>query len=233
MRAMITTKCNAFQRLSIHSFKFLRKAQQIDNYPGIEGYYESLLAEIAYQRGNKTDVLQYASEAQRLLPSINRMTKARMMALEGWALGRQGDWDGAVKRYSATMEIDPSTFRRLGIALPTRFLSSGGLTEEVMTALRRSPRFVDAGAGFTVQVKQGETCLLGPMGEAIECVSWPEREEEQDEQAYLVSITEAFHEEAFGLSSGLSGAEWNSLDGTTTSSKNAARERLEKMLFQE
>ena len=53
------------------------------------------------------------------------------------------------------------------------------------------------------------------------------------EQEYLVSITEAFHEEAFGLSAGLSGAEWNSLDGTTTSSKNAARKRLENLLFQE
>ena len=75
----------------------LRKAQQIDNYSGIEGYYESLLAEIAYRRGNKAEVLQHAAEAQRLLPSITRMTKARMMALEGWALGKQGDWDGAVQ----------------------------------------------------------------------------------------------------------------------------------------
>ena len=86
--------------------------------------------------------------------------------------------------------------------------------------------------GFTVQVKDGSTCLLGPSGEMFSCTPWPQQEEEQTEQEYLIAITEAFHEEAFGLSTGLSGAQWNSLDATTTSSKRAAREQLEQLLLE-
>ena len=213
----------------------LEKARAIDSYPGTEGYYSSIETEIAYHRRDWEEVIRLGQQTRESLPQMEQLMRARMFALEGVAHKKEGEIDNALRSWSQAMETDPSVFRRLGIALPTQFSIASGMAGEVVDALSRSPRFYEAGSGFVVQVEDGSTCLLGTTGEMFYCSPWPARAENEDgekqtDQEYLTAITEAFHEGAFGLSTGLSGADWNSLDGTTTSSKKAAREKLEKML---
>ncbi len=208
----------------------LDEARKIDEYPGIEGYYHAISAEVAYQRGDANDVLKFSKKARESLPMIEELLFGRLFALEGWANEKKGDRQMALQSYATVMEKDPSVLRRLGLSLPARFSVASGLAGDVVKALQRSPRFYESGNGFTIQVEEGSVCLLGVMGEMYSCTAWPSREEDQSEQAHLTAITEAFHEDAFGLSTGLSGAQWNSLDGTTTSSKRAVREKLEGML---
>jgi tetratricopeptide (TPR) repeat protein len=216
----------------------LAEAWEVDAYPKTEGYYAFLSTEIAYQRGDRDEVLEYGGIARSALPQMEQLMKARIYALEGWAYDDFGDAESALESWTQAMELDPSVFRRLGIALPAQFSLVSGLAEEVVNALRRSPRFRESSSGFTVQVEDERTCLLGALGESFHCAPWPARiegkgddgEELQTEQEYLTSITESFHEGAFGLSTGLSGSDWNSLDGTTTSSKKAAKKKLESLL---
>lgn len=217
----------------------LKEATEMDTYPGTEGYYGFLSTEIAYQRSDRDEVLEYGKIAREALPQMEQLMKARLLALEGWAHDDGGDTESALADWTQVMEIDPSVFRRLGMSLPAQFSLASGLAGEVVDALRRSPRFRESsGSGFTVQVEAGQTCLLGTLGESFHCAPWPARIEGEDEegnekqtdQEYLTSITESFHEGAFGLSTGLSGSDWNSLDGTTTSSKKAAKKKLEQLL---
>lgn len=216
----------------------LEDAREKDAYPGTKPYYDSIATDIAYHRGDWNEVLEIGKITRDGLPQMEQLMRARILALEGVAQDELGDFDAALTSWSQAMEIDPSVFRRLEIALPAQFSLTSGMAADVVDALGRSPRFYEAGSGFVVQVEEGSTCLLGTTGEMFHCASWPARTtdeegEEQTDQEYLTSITEAFHEGAFGLSTGLSGADWNSLDGTTTSSKKAAKEKLEKMLGQD
>ena len=64
------------------------------------------------------------------------------------------------------------------------------------------------------------------------CPVAPPREEEQDDSSYVVSACEAFHTGVFALGVGLSGAQWNSLDGTTMASKEAMREKMKSLIEQ-
>jgi tetratricopeptide (TPR) repeat protein len=208
----------------------LLEAQKIDSYAGTEGFYSSIQTEIAYQRGSSTDVLKFSEQAMQQLPLVSQLMRARLLALQGWAYERKGNRTLAVQSFAQAMEKDPSVFRRIDLSIPTKFPALSGFSAEIVNALRRSPRLTEANSGFSVQIEEGSICLLGPSGEMFSCAAWPVREDDQTEQEYLVAVTEAFHIESFGLTTGLTGAQWNSLDGTTTSSTKAVREQLENML---
>ena len=96
-------------------------------------------------------------------------------------------------------------------------------------------------------------CLLSGMGAQLACVPYPERtridlveqEVERDgtkttemiekeitltDEEYTFEIVDAFHVGAFGLSNGDTGVDWNSLDGSTTTSRHSTHKKLKEML---
>ena len=50
------------------------------------------------------------------------------------------------------------------------------------------------------------------------------------DEAFVTKIVGAFHTEAFSLSTGMSTADWRSLDGRATTSKDRTRAKLKQML---
>ncbi len=208
----------------------VEEAREVDSFDGVEGYYKAMETEIAYERGDWSEVLTLAPLAKEQLPVEERMMKARLMALEGKAFEEQGDTTAQVERFEKVMEIDPSVFRRLQIALPVKFALGSGLDQQVSDALSRSPRFKERNDGFTINVQSNQVCLLGTMGQQLSCASFPVREEDISDGDYVTAITEHFHTMAFALSTGMSTSDWNSLDGRATSSKQRSQKRLQELL---
>ena len=56
-------------------------------------------------------------------------------------------------------------------------------------------------------------------------------EEAQDDASYIVTAC-SFYTGVFALGVGLSGAQWNLLDGTTVASKEAMREKMKSLIEQ-
>lgn len=210
----------------------VHEARAMDSFEGIDGYYTALEAEISYQRDRWNDTVRYATQAIEELPAEEKMMRARLYALQGVAAGKQGDFSTQVLHFETAMTIDPSIFRRLGVPLPVRFSIGSGIEGAVSDALRRSPRFVEREDGFTVNVQSNTVCLLGRMAEQLSCAPFPVREEDVEDEAYVMEITEQFHTVAFALSTGMSTSDWNSLDGRATSSKQRSQKRIRELLHQ-
>ena len=208
----------------------IAEARSIDSFDGVEGYYATLETEIAYERGEWSEVVRLSALAKEKLPVEERMIRARLMALEGVALSEQNDFSGQVERFEKAMSIDPSVFRRLRLPLPAKFSLSSGLEQDVSDALSRSPRFEEREDGFTVQVQSNQVCLIGTMGQQLTCITFPIREDNVTDQEYVTAITEHFHTMVFALSTGMSTSDWNSLDGRATSSKSRSQRRLQELL---
>jgi tetratricopeptide (TPR) repeat protein len=211
----------------------IAEARAIDNFEGTEGYYQFLETEIAYQRGDWSDVIELGTSSRSKLPMVEQLMRARLLALEGVARGRTGDRLGQIQHFEQVMEIDPSVFRRLDVELPVRIASGSGLDGDVLTALSRSPRFESSQDGFSLQVTANQVCLLGSMGQEFTCTRYPNREESMSDADYVTLITDAFHSQAFSLSTGMSTADWRSLDGRATTSKDRTRAKLKQILQQE
>ncbi len=211
----------------------LVEAREIDSFEGAEGYYQALEAEIAYSRGEWLELLEVGASARQTLPDIERLMRARILALEGVALGKLGRAQEQLAHFEKVMEIDPSVFRRLQIAVPAVFGIADGLNQDVVDALRRSPRFVERAEGFAIRVQSGQVCINGRMGQQLSCAAFPTRGEDATDAEYVTQITEAFHTLAFALSTGMSTSDWNSLDGRATSSKQRSQKKMKELLQRE
>ncbi|MEC7983656.1 MAG: hypothetical protein VX278_00750 [Myxococcota bacterium] len=228
----------------------LEEVRAIDTFLGMEAYYDALSAEIAYQRDDASQVIQYATKAKDNLPLAEAILTGRMHALLGWAYVHQGDETVAVNHYAEAYRQDPSIFRRLGLSIPIMIeVDSGALSSEIAAALQRSPRFHSSHFGFIVQVSGGDVprvCMSTPLGAQLNCATSPprtktvlveeegkdpiEKEVRLDDQEYLFEIVDNIHLLFFGLSFGSSGVDWKSLDGSTTTSRHATRKQLKKLL---
>ena len=213
--------------------RVLVEAREIDSFEGGEGYYQALEAEIAYTRGDWSDVLEIGAMARQRLPEIEHLMRARLLALEGVALGKLGRESEQLSHFEKVMEMDPSVFRRLRITVPAVFAISDGLNQDIIDALRRSPRFVERTEGFAIRVQSGQVCINGRMGQQLSCASFPQRGEDATDAEYVTQITEAFHTLAFALSTGMSTSDWNSLDGRATSSKQRSQKKMKELLQRE
>lgn len=208
----------------------IAEAREMDSFDGVEGYYQALETEIAYVRGQWQSVLDRAQLAKEGLPQVEQMMRARILVLEGVAFEEMGDVPQQLVRFEKAMQIDPSVFRRLRVPLPVQFEIAQGLEQDVLSALRRSPRFVEREGGFTIRVESGQVCLNGQMGQQVSCTVYPQREDEMSDAEYVTEITEIFHTLTFALSTGMSTADWNSLDGRATSSKARTQQRMKELL---
>ena len=57
-----------------------------------------------------------------------------------------------------------------------------------------------------------------------------EKEVNLNDDEYTFEIVDAFHLGVFGLSNGDTGVDWNSLDGSTTTSRHSTQQQLKELL---
>ena len=232
----------------------LDKVRAIEKYEPMTSYFDALEVDVAYQRGDWVRVEVLAQTALERLPLDEALLIARMNAFLGKAQERNNSIAMAMQYYTEAFNKDPSVFRRLGWSLPAAIRVQGSeLQSSVADALGRSPRFYHHKEGFVIDIQDDAVCLLSGMGAQLACVPYPartridlvEQEVERDgtkttemvekeitltDEEYTFEIVDAFHVGAFGLSNGDTGVDWNSLDGSTTTSRHSTHKKLKEML---
>lgn len=205
-----------------------------DTRPRARGYYAAFRAEAAFERGDETEVEVQTRTALRELPESEKLLRARVHAIAGFASWDAGSTDGASRHWDDAFQSDPGVFRRLGRALPVRFEGgTHGIAEEVRDALERSPRLSDESSSpLRVRVEaQGATaraCLLSANGTVLGCGDADangarEASTPPTAESLVIAATKAFHEQVFAPRVSLSQTEANSLDGSNTLERGGLR----------
>lgn len=225
----------------------LDKVRSQEEFGPMTSYFDALEVDIAYQQGDWAKVEVMAQTALESLPLDEALLIARMNAFLGKAQERKSAIELSMQYYTEAFNKDPSVFRRLEWSLPASIrVQGGGIQSSVGDALGRSPRFHYHKKGFVIDIQDGAICLLSGMGAQLSCVPFPERtrielvekegaepEEKEitlDDDEYTFEIVDAFHLGVFGLSNGDTGVDWNSLDGSTTTSRHSTHKKLKEML---
>lgn len=228
--------------------------------PAYSAFYDGLEAEARLAQGDEARALDLARKALDALPKAEVLFKARVAAVGAAASQRMGDTRAALGLFERAMLADPGVVRRLGLRLPVRFQVGGGeVAADTADRLRRSPRLEESEDGFvvSVQVTGGEiqACMHTPLGAELGCsrvpvtpppppvaapsqagagpapsasgapAAPPPRPKEPAERA-----AEAFHKTMFALKMNLSESDLRSLDGGTTATRDAARERMRDLI---
>lgn len=190
--------------------------------PGGEGYRVAFAAEAAHRAGRHEQALARVETALRLLPRWETLLRARLAATGAAAARAEGEASRALELLGLAWQIDPGVIRREGLALPTRFETSGGaMAREAVRRLRRSPRLEPARAGFVVRVQQSGTelqaCLEGPQGAVLRCAR-TRAEAGEDAGTSATRLAREFHATTFAPRVDLTQADIRSLDGSTVAS---------------
>lgn len=198
------------------------------------------------ERGDATAVDRAGESALQALPPTEVLLSAEIHARWAQFLAARGAAAESAAHYAAAFDLDPSVIRRIGGALPARVESDGGeFADEVARRLRRSPRLAESEqAPFVVRVRGGSVrsaavCLAGINGEELTCArpdlgeddDLPAEQEAQDEtQVDFVRVVDAFHTQVFSMPIQLTTVSRSTLDGRTSASSAAARERVRDSL---
>lgn len=196
----------------------IAKARSEDLRTQARAYYDSFEGEAAYLAGDARDAERLLAAAAGGLPEAEALLRARVLAVLAMLRYERGDLTSALRDYERTLQIDPSAFRRLGLRLPVRVQAAGDdVSQELVDALERSPRFDVGDRGLVVQVQanraQGSVCLVGISGAELAC---GRAQAKANEAADVLAgkLLEAFHEQAFAPHLDLTQVDANSLDGT-------------------
>jgi tetratricopeptide (TPR) repeat protein len=236
----------------------LRMVREQEKVPALEPYWDSVEAEVHLARERYPEARAMAEKAMAALPENETLLRARSALTAARAAGELGDRRAKLALLDQAYQLDPSVLRRQGIALPAKFAGSGPDAEKIVGMLRRSPRFSSASDGFQVDVlsQQGmiRICLRSPEGNELRCIESIEEEPKQPTQPVQPPqptagsgsgsaaepekpepltperAVEEFHRGAFSLPLNLTGTDMNSLDGSTTVSEQAVRERMDQVL---
>jgi hypothetical protein len=188
------------------------------------------------------DAMERAGEAAASrLPQAEVLLRGTLHAVRGLHLQRVGRNEQAAAQLAAAWDLDPSAIRRVGATLPAQVVSQGGeLADTIARRLRNSPRLVSDSSGFTVTVaattQRAEVCMAGIHGEELGCAvheatsDLPDPPESTDPDAFVAASVDAFHRELFSMPVQLNTISRSSLDGRTSASSAAARERVRQSL---
>jgi tetratricopeptide (TPR) repeat protein len=211
----------------------LRAARATDPQADARGYLRAVEVELASRRGRPREAALAARSALDELPRAELLLRAHVAARGAQAALADGDDPLALELFDRALQWDPGVIRRLDLALPCVFESSGA-AREAERMLRGSPRLRDAGFGFRVRTRERsggslEACLVGPTGARRACAEvTPERGEGRDETARRLAA--ALHERAFAPRVDLTQADLHSLDGATAAVGLRGAERVRRML---
>ncbi len=213
----------------------LGEVRKKEKLPGLVPYYDALEAEVALAWGDESRCIELAERSLGTLPKSEALLEARIAAIAGEAARRKGDLGRALQLFERAFGRDPGVIRRLGLSVPAVIKSEGGDLAITTAAdlLSRSPRLRVGGGGFVITVRKGprglEACMRSPEGAEISC-SRAEQGEKQSAYDWGARVVELFHRDAFAIRLGLTTADLNSLDGSTTIASQAQREQLKGLL---
>jgi tetratricopeptide (TPR) repeat protein len=231
----------------------LGQVREAESLPVYSAYYDAIDADIAYAEGDTDRAISQAASALGALPAEEVMLRARMSAISGAASVANGDEASAIASFADALRGDPSVIRRLDLAIPARVENgaSGYAGGYVAAMIGRSPRFYESESGFVVTITGDEqaleVCLRASDGGTVACAvpppldtPPPDPEAPPDAPApepvprtdweLAQVLTTVFHDQAFALPVGSSSLDMRSLDGTTTSTTDANRERAQQLL---
>ena len=223
----------------------LRMVREREKAPQLEPYWQAIEAEVHLARGREAEAFDLAGKALKGLPQTEALLRARAAAIGARAAHELGDARRELELLGAAYQLDPSTIRRLGLALPASLRGSGPGAAEVVSMLEESPRVRAGERGFAIDVTGApdsiRVCLRSPEGTELRCVPEepgpppPPPPGPDGKPGKPVPVTperavEEFHRHAFSMPLGLSGADMSSLDGSTTAAEQAVRDRVDKML---
>jgi len=213
-----------------------------------DAFYDGLEAEARLAQGEDGMALMLARNALEALPKAEVLFKARVAAVGAEAARRSGELQASLGLYERAMQGDPGIVRRMGYRIPVRVeaTSGGELCAETARLLRRSPRLDDTPGGFPLSVRvdgpEIEVCLRTALGAELSCsrspVALPQKEgADVTPPAGPVEppqrASEVFHKTVFALKMNLSESDLRSLDGGTTATRDAARDKMRDLLGDE
>ena len=219
----------------------LQHARDAESFPGMAAYYDGIEAEIALRRRRWAEAADLAASATASVPPAEVLLRARLSAIEAEAAWGMGEREAALGHYERVMQLDPGTIRRMSLQLPATIevRASGSVARQVGKFLRRSRRIRRDKDGFAVSIEGSEdalsVCLRSPLGSMLSCTQAPRLVPEGDDPPmtdtqYGRHVVAQFHDRAFAMPLGISNIDLNSLDGTTTVSDEAERERMKEIL---
>ncbi len=208
-----------------------RKAEE--SYPGTEGYFKALEAEVALHGGDEERALELAQEALDLLPRAEVLLRARVAAIGGKAADEMGREKRRNTLWDHALEDFPAIFRLMDYSLPvTVKYQDNDLAEDIADALLRSPRFHSEDAGLTIKITTQEDgarlCLYRAMDALHGCTTVKAQEDDEDDNALTVRASSQFHDYVMSPKLDLSQADVRSLDGSLATGR--AREQVDKAL---
>jgi tetratricopeptide (TPR) repeat protein len=230
---------------------------------GFSAFYDAFEAEARLAQGDDGMALLLAKKALQTLPKAEVLLKARTAVIGAEAARRQDDLVASLGFFEQAMQSDPGVIRRMGLRLPVRFRVSGSeRANDTVSLLRKSPRFREEEQGFVVSVgddgKEITMCLRTPLDAELGCTHVPvvlptppeaapapaAKEGETPSKQGVAAprkappeaperAAEAFHKDVFALKMNLSESDLQSLDGGTTATRDAAREKMRELLGDE
>ena len=209
----------------------LERARASEDLPGAEGYFAASAAEIARLEGDSERCLDNAEKALEKLPKAEALLRARTAGIGAWAAHQLGKTAQHLELLDLTMQIDPGTVRRLGLALPTTIeAGDSAVAQNAGDLLAGSPRFdIEAGPGFRLQVggdaQAARACLVDPRGSRLACAQIAPRAGE-DQDGFTRRLVEELHNAAFAPRLDLTQADLRSLDGSPTAAGGRASEKV-------
>ena len=233
----------------------IREVEERDSTFQLEPYLRAVEVDVHMARGRDRQAMKLADEVLRELPASEVLLRARVAARAAEAAGNAGDERAELEYLEQAFVLDPSAIRRFGLSLPVQVRSSGGEDASALARLlKKSPRLRKSQSGFTIDVAAagGEFrfCINSPTGAQLTCAdTTKEREQRRKPEPSGESASESpegeetlpttplqaaevFHRKMFSFPLGLTGLDMSSLDGSTTVSEQAARDRLEGVLDQ-
>jgi hypothetical protein len=211
----------------------VRRAKRADGRDEAGPYYDAFEAEAALGSGDPERALELTTRSLAELGPSEALLRARVQALAAESARATGSARSArdvLALYEAAFQTDPGVFRRLGLSVPVRVTSSGGvIAEDIADAIGSSPRFDVGEAGLTLRIEVnaagGDVCLLGAGGSVLTCALAEAKPDESPEELAL-RVTDRFHRDTFAPRVDLSQADIGSLDG----SNRVSRDPLEDLM---
>lgn len=191
-----------------------------------------MLGESQLQRGLVENARQTLGLCISSLPNPEVLLRARAEALLGRALEYEGNLGEALSRYQEAMQREPGVIRSLGFALPVRFQTTGGDGAALAASmLARSPRFRNAGRGFTVRIVEDGSALVGSLSSPDGTVLCQVRTAASADRAAAARLfCEEFHRRAFAARIDLAQTDIASIEGSNLTGE-AVRNQI-RDLFQ-
>jgi tetratricopeptide (TPR) repeat protein len=209
----------------------VRRAARTESHPAAGAYFDAYQAEIALIRGDEDQAIVHARAALEDLPPAEVILRSKTAAILGEAAHRNGDEKTRDEAWDGVLEDFPAAFRLLDISLPVRVThSTDAVSDDLASALLRSPRFHDGDSGLTIRIQGGRplrVCLYRRHDAHHGCAE-VSRNEGEDDDTFVARASSEFHDLVMSPKLDLSQADVRSLDGSPATGR--AKKDVDKIL---